>query len=195
MKTYIKEILDARGQLSKEIYKTFSKEICRKVNVLDEYKEAENLLIFYPYLGEVDVLMNAKQALKEGKKVFFPKVTGSTTMDFIKVDSLDEFEEGYRGIKEPRGNEIFDKYNICDKTIMILPGSVFDFLGNRSGYGKGYYDRYLEMCHKNITKVGVCFSLQMLDKIPDVKTTDIPMDYVINEKNIIRGVNENGNVK
>ena len=70
--------------------------------------------------------------------------------------------------------------------MMILPGSAFDKSGNRAGYGKGYYDRYLEDCHNNITKVGVCFSIQMLKQLPDVKSTDIPMDYVINEENTVR---------
>ena len=74
-----------------------------------------------------------------------------------------------------------DKEHIEGKTIMILPGSAFDQYGNRAGYGKGYYDRYLEKCFDKIVKVGVCFSLQMLEKLPDVKTTDIPMDFIINE--------------
>ena len=92
------------------------------------------------------------------------------------------FIEGYKGIKEPIGEGVFDKHNICEPTLMILPGSCFDLSGNRMGYGKGYYDRYLEECYDKICKIGVCFSLQLLDEIPDVKATDIPMDYIICEK-------------
>ena len=143
-------------------------------------------MIFYPYLGEVNVVPVALDALKNGKNVYFPKVTGSTTMDFIKVSKITDFQEGYKGIKEPVGNDLFDKNNILKKTLMILPGSSYDFFGNRTGYGKGYYDRYLENCHTKIIKVGVCFELQMLDEIQNVKLTDIPMDYVINENNIVR---------
>ncbi len=185
MKTYTKEILEKRKQLSAEKYNSFSKQICQSIEKLDEYQNAENILMFYPYLNEADVLPLLDNAFKEGKQIYFPKVLDAVSMEFIKINSLDEFEEGYKGIKEPKGNVIFDKQNIHSPTIMILPGSVFDTFGNRSGYGKGYYDRYLEACHMCITKVGVCFSLQMLPQIPDVKSWDIPMDYVINEDAVI----------
>ena len=189
MQEITKEILKKRNQLSKEEYETFSLQVCKKVISLEEYQDAQNLLIFYPYLGEVDVVSVALNAFETGKKVYFPKVTGSTTMDFIKVSKITDFQEGYKGIKEPMGNEIFENDNISQKTLMILPGSSYDYFGNRTGYGKGYYDRYLENCYTQITKVGVCFELQMLDEIQNVKSTDIPMDYVINENNIVRSKN------
>ena len=183
MKPYIKQIIDKRNQLSEKKRCVFSKKICEILENSDELKNAKNVLIFYPYLSEVNVLPIASKAISLGKNVYFPKVTGETTMDFILVKDINAFSSGYKGIKEPMGNELFEKHCISEKTIMILPGSVFDFSGNRCGYGKGYYDRYLEKCYENITKIGVCFYIQMLKKIPDVKITDIPMDYVINERN------------
>ncbi len=194
MKSYIKEILDKRNKIPKEQYISFSKKICERIFDLDEYKACENLLIFYPYSGEADILMVARKAIEQGKQVFFPKVTGDTTMDFIEIKDLKDFNNGYKGILEPIGNQLFDKQNIIGKTLMILPGSAFDEYGNRAGYGKGYYDRYLETCHTHIIKVGVCFYLQMLKQLPDVKMTDIPMDYVINEENTVRS-NKNGIIK
>ncbi len=186
MKAYIKEILHERNQIPENQYQAFSEKICESVLKLNEYQECDNLLIFYPYLGEVNVLNIAENAILRRKRVFFPKVTGDTTMDFIEVSALDDFDKGYKGILEPLGTALFDKQNILTKTVMILPGSAFDYNGNRAGYGKGYYDRYLEGCHTKITKVGVCFSLQMLKHLPDVKATDIPMDYVINEEMTVR---------
>lgn len=186
MKTYIKDILNKRKQLSKEVYVFLSENICHKIETLKEFQMAENVLFFYPYLGEVNILPLAKKTLETGKNVYFPKVISDTEMNFIKVRNLDDFNEGYKGIKEPKEGEIFDTEHILTKTVMILPGSAFDISGNRAGYGKGYYDRYLSDCYKNITKVGICFALQMLTEIPDVKLWDIPMDYVINEETIIR---------
>ena len=184
MKEYIKEILEKRKQLSTKDYKEFSNKICQSIITLEEYRAAKNILIFYPYLNEVNVLPIAKAALKDKKNVFFPRVSDSTSMDFIKVMTLDDFTEGYKKIKEPIGTEVFNKNNISEPSLMILPGSTFDFYGNRTGYGKGYYDRYLEQCYDKITKIGVCFSLQIIKQIPDVKVTDIPMDYVICEKEL-----------
>lgn len=196
MKTYIKEILAKRKKLPENEYSFYSDEIYKKIIGLKEFKETKKVLLFYPYLGEVNILPVAKQALKDGKEIYFPIVTGETDMEFVKVNDFNEFKEGYKGIKEPIGTVIFQKEEFEDKPVMILPGSVFDLWGNRCGYGKGYYDRYLSECYDNIVKIGVCFSLQMLDEIPDVKPTDIPMDYVINEERIIiRSVKIDGNVK
>ena len=186
MKTYIKEILAKRKQLPENDYFTYSNEICKKIVGLKEFKEAKKVLVFYPYLGEVNILPVVENALKDGKEMYFPKVTGETDMEFVKVNDLNEFEEGYKGIKEPVGTVFFQIEKSDEKSVMILPGSVFDIYGNRCGYGKGYYDRYLSDCFEDMVKIGVCFSLQMLDKIPDVKPTDIPMDYVISEEKIIR---------
>lgn len=186
MKTYIKEILNKRKNITNQEHTVFSEKICQKLMKLEEYQSSENILVFYPYLGEADILPFVLKAFEDKKKVYFPKVTGETTMEFIKVTSLDKFFEGYKGIKEPVGDIIFDRYSVKRKTCMLAPGSAFDKHGNRCGYGKGYYDRYLADCYQNITKIGICFSLQMMDKIPDVKETDIPMDYVINENETLR---------
>lgn len=187
MKTYIKEILDKREHLDNDNYAMFSEAICEKVKAFDEYKQAKTLLIFYPYNGEVNIIPLVQNAIAEGKNVYFPKVLGSTNMDFFKVSDMTEFTNGYKGIKEPIGKIIFDKNCIDDKTVMILPGSVFDLSKNRCGYGKGYYDRYLSDCYEKIVKIGVCFSLQMLDSLPteDIKVTDVRMDYVVNENEVI----------
>lgn len=186
MKIYIKEILEKRSALSKEDYEKFSVKIRENIENLKEYKEADSLLTFYPYHNEVDILPLILQAIASGKKVYFPKVTGETTMEFIRVHSLEDFSSGYKGIKEPSGNEVFSVKEENGKVCMIAPGSAFDKMGNRCGYGKGYYDRYLENCPKNMTIIGVCFFLQLLEIIPDIKPTDIPMDYVINENETIR---------
>ena len=184
MKTYIKEILAKRKALSKGEYNEFSDKICHKVLSLEEYVNADKNLFYYPYNNEADILPLVKKAFDDKKNVYFPFVTGDTTMKFVKVKSLDDFREGYKGIYEPVGEEVFD--NTSENACALIPGSSFDKQGNRTGYGKGYYDRYLDSCKGHICKVGICFFLQILEEIPDKKSTDIPMDYVINEKEIIR---------
>lgn len=185
MKTYIKEILQKRNQIMENDYKQYSKEICNNLCKIDAFINAETLLVFYPYLNEVDILPLVMKALNEGKKVYFPKVTSDTEMEFVLVSNMEQFSSGYKGINEPIGTEIFHKDSVENNICMLVPGSVFDENGNRCGYGKGYYDRYL-MNMEKITKIGVCFSMQIIKEIPEVKPTDIPMDYVVTEKRIIR---------
>ena len=61
-------------------------------------------------------------------------------------------------------------------------GVVFDRAGNRIGYGGGYYDSYLKQA--DCIKVGVAFDFQCVEQIvPEVH--DVPVDYIITEKEMI----------
>ena len=56
---------------------------------------------------------------------------------------------------------------------------------NRIGYGKGYYDRYLNkylrLNKKKILTVGVAFSFQKHHKLP-INKKDFKLDYILTEK-------------
>ena len=54
---------------------------------------------------------------------------------------------------------------------------------NRVGFGKGYYDRFLQ--GKEILKIGVTFSCQQAEKLT-AKATDVKMDRIITENGILK---------
>ena len=58
----------------------------------------------------------------------------------------------------------------------------FDKNKNRLGFGKGYYDKYLE--NTKIKRIGICFTEQLVDEIP-ITENDIKMDLIITDKEII----------
>tara|TARA_B100000963_G_C22629521_1_gene674144 strand:- start:2633 stop:3187 length:555 start_codon:yes stop_codon:yes gene_type:complete len=70
--------------------------------------------------------------------------------------------------------------------LVIVPLLAFDFLGNRIGYGKGFYDRYF---NKNNTceYVGFGFTFQYKNNIPrtrnDLKLNKIVTDRYIKDLN------------
>ena len=108
------------------------------------------------------------EALQKGKKVYLPKIVGPDHMAFFRIASLDELKDGYHGIKEPDGTSeeyIYDE-KTAKKTLLIMPGVGFDAYGNRLGYGKGFYDRFLqekkELWTRSIAIGHVC---QKVDKI------------------------------
>ena len=69
-----------------------------------------------------------------------------------------------------------------DIDLMIIPGVCFDREKNRLGFGKGYYDRYL---NNNVKKMAICFEKQVLDKeLLPVDRYDKKMDIIITDKNI-----------
>ena len=61
---------------------------------------------------------------------------------------------------------------------IIVPGIGFSPDGTRLGRGGGYYDRYLETTLEQTLKIGVAFSLQIIDEIPS-QTHDIPVNRLI----------------
>ena len=156
-------------------------EIKNKIIALDEYKKAKVVAIYNNFSTEVSTKDIINEALENQKIVCLPKIKNGE-MKFYKINSLEtDLIKNKFGIKEP----IENKENFIDKEmidIAIIPGLCFDTQNNRLGFGRGYYDKYLE--NTNIYKVGVGFNEQVLQKslIPVVET-DIKMDKIITDKN------------
>jgi 5-formyltetrahydrofolate cyclo-ligase len=67
--------------------------------------------------------------------------------------------------------------------ILLMPLAAFDKTGNRIGYGKGHYDRYLAQ-HSPL-KIGIAYSIQEFDKIePEVH--DMRLDYILTERGLMK---------
>mgnify|MGYP000689614216 CR=1 FL=1 len=64
-----------------------------------------------------------------------------------------------------------------DLDVIFIPLLQADTRGNRLGYGKGFYDRYLALCRPNVIKIGLNF-FEPIPSIPAEKT-DIPLNYLI----------------
>ena len=64
--------------------------------------------------------------------------------------------------------------------LMILPGAAFDRKGNRIGYGRGFYDRYLQHAPQ-CRRMGLAYFVQCVEEIP-AGPWDIPAEAVITEK-------------
>lgn len=90
------------------------------------------------------------------------------------------FETNKWGIKEPKKNVFLDPKGI---TAIIVPLLCFDNNGNRVGYGKGYYDRFIKKCSTHVTTIGVS-SFDPIEKIDLLETTDIPLDYVVTPQKV-----------
>jgi len=77
-----------------------------------------------------------------------------------------------------------DSKKIIDPTIIVVPLLTCDSLGNRLGYGKGFYDKYLKK-HKAF-KIGLCYD-QLFSTTPiPTEKHDQKLDVIITETKIIR---------
>lgn len=90
---------------------------------------------------EVDTRRLLEWCFENGKPVFAP-VSGDTELTFYQVRSSDELKPGRFGISEPVNRDIpaaADSNSLC-----VVPALCCDRKGSRLGYGRGYYDRFLE---------------------------------------------------
>ena len=138
------------------------------------YKDARVVAVYKSLQSEVDTTNLIKDCFEKGKIVLLPKVENDF-MNFYKVDENEILIKSKFGVKEPSG--IKEKlYNPELIELMIVPGVGFDKENNRIGFGKGYYDKYLE--NLNIKTIGICFKEQIVDKLPHDEF-DIRMDKII----------------
>ena len=146
-----------------------SKNITAKIRGNDIYKNAENVMLFYPTKYEISLL----DLLNDKKNFYLPKVYNDEILvcPYSKDDSL---EVSQFNIKEPCSNPV----NAELLELAIVPALVVDKKGYRLGYGGGFYDRFLS---KFPIKTIVPISHELIvEKLP-VEKFDIKIDVVITD--------------
>ena len=67
--------------------------------------------------------------------------------------------------------------------VVFVPLLAFDKKGNRVGYGKGFYDNFLNECKTDVIKIGLSF-FEAEEEIDDVSDSDIPLDFCVTPNEI-----------
>ena len=108
--------------------------------------------------------------------ICYPKTNlnnGSMQAIVCSADSI--FEANEFNIPEPLDNKVADPASL---DLVIIPMLAFDEKGNRVGYGKGFFDRYLKESRDDCIKVGFSY-FDALDSIDDANEFDVPLDFCI----------------
>lgn len=165
-----------RNNLSQEEVSTKSKKICSSLLKLLQSYDYENIFIYNSFKNEVST-KELIQNLYKKKNVFLPKVENDK-MIAIQLKENTILQKNSFGIEEPFGSPTDINNFIC-----IMPLLAVDEKGNRLGFGKGYYDKFLQ--DKQCIKIGLCYDFQIIKSIPCMEH-DIPLDLIISEKRIIK---------
>lgn len=156
--------------------------VFEKLTASSLYREARSLLTYVSTPIEVDTQMLIQKALSDGKQVGVPRcIDGTRDMLFYQITSFGQLEPGTFSVLEPKP-DLCRQWIFRPGTLCIVPGLAFDTLGYRLGYGKGYYDRFLNSAPE-MTKVGICYCACTLNQLNHGKF-DIPVDYLVTEKYI-----------
>ena len=97
----------------------------------------------------------------------------------VKEDTFFELNE--YDIEEPMNGKEISPEAIG---LLIVPLLAFDYMGNRVGYGKGYYDRFIAQCRSETIKVG--FSFFEPEVIDDVNEFDQMLNFCITPEQIFQ---------
>ena len=148
----------------------------------DLYKNADVILLYYSVGSEVATHKIFSTALDDKKRVAFPVCLDKEgVMEFYYVSDPADLEEAMYGIKAPKSACV--RFENCRNAICLVPGLAFDNKGYRIGYGKGYYDRFLEGFEG--ISVGLCFEAMLEDALPTDKF-DKAVNYLISDKKIYK---------
>ena len=166
--------LKNRKDLTEAERNEFNASIARKV--MDAVSSAKVIGCYVSFGQEADTHELIRHMLKEGKQVAVPK-TFPDRLEFHPIGSLEELKPGVWGIPEPDNDRIIRPSEI---DIMLVPLSSFDECCQRTGYGKGYYDRILPDCRLSI---GLAYECQKCDLI-ETDPWDQTLDRIITESRV-----------
>jgi len=101
-------------------------------------------------------------------------------MEHFIWDGEQELVTNRWGIQEPhQGKKVLAQ----QIDAVIVPLLIFDKEGNRVGYGKGFYDRFLSDCRSDCKKIGLSY-FDPIAEIKDINAYDVKLDLCITRSKI-----------
>ena len=109
-----------------------------------------------------------------------PHINSQQNLDAVVLLHETRLKENHWGIPEPVDGSSLDPKLI---DVVFVPLLVFDKMGHRVGYGKGFYDKFLKSCREDVIKIGLSY-FEAVEQISDVNPNDMVMDYCITPNKI-----------
>lgn len=173
-----------RQQLSPGQLETLSEQIVE--NALRNFQlEDKFVSLFLPIerQREVNTYLLWERAVGIGAKVAVPRTNfANLEMRHYLFESIDQLEMNEKGIPEPKKGKpvAADKFDF-----VFVPLLAIDSHGNRVGYGKGFYDRFLRKCNNQCMFIGLHY-FEPEGRIEDILPTDVKMHAVVTPAGVIR---------
>jgi 5-formyltetrahydrofolate cyclo-ligase len=138
--------------------------------------EFSNYHIFLPIINKKEINTEFILHILQGKdkSIMIPKVKNNRAMSHILLQDNTALKLSKYGVPEPiSGIEIL----LSKIDVVFVPLLAYDIKGNRLGYGKGFYDRFLEKCNAETIIIGLSL-FEPEQEIPS-ENSDIPLNFSI----------------
>jgi len=175
-----KLMLAERCQFEIEEVDKLSTSICEQYFAGFAPKQSQVIHVFLPIRKnrEINTWLIIQKLWRDfpACKVVVP-VTNFQTQELEHYQILPETEiaENHWGIPEPvNAQRVFE----TEIDTVLMPLLAFDVNGNRIGYGKGFYDQFLQHCRDSVLKIGLSLLPAVPHEIP-ADDWDVPLDYCL----------------
>jgi 5-formyltetrahydrofolate cyclo-ligase len=156
--------------------------VARHLAACPEYRLCARLVAYAALADELPLGPTVERAAAAGKRLLWPRVTGSGRMAFGAVDRIESLVEGRYGVREPPAS--VPPEALGPDVLVLVPGVAFDACGGRLGRGKGLWDRALAEAHGAVV-FGVGYELQVIERVPR-EAHDRLVDGLVTETGIRR---------
>ncbi len=170
------KIKDLRKEISSQDVEERSRLITERYfdEIFNEQVERVHCFLPIPGKGEVDTWLIINK-LWEKKVEVITSVSDFSTYEmknYILEPDVEIISNNW-GIPEP--HEAVSSFEVPDH--ILIPLLTFDKKGHRVGYGKGFYDRFLQR-FPSAEKIGLSL-FDGVDEIEDVNEHDQPLDVCL----------------
>ena len=173
-----REARKARRAISAIRRADMSLRVAEAVVALPEFLAAQSVMCYASLPEEVRTDPLISVILDSGRELYLPAIQRDMGLLALRCLPTTRLEPDTMGIRTPVDGEACDPSRL---DLVIAPGLAFDRQGNRLGFGKGYYDRFLAECRCPI--VALAFEIQLFDRV-EARPNDIPVDILVTEKQV-----------
>ena len=148
------------------------------------------VMSYMSYKNEFPTHELNKKILEAGYRLVLPFTDSDFNIIPCIVDSYDDLVISKLGIPEPVPAQCAVAA-LDDIDVILMPGVAFDTAGNRIGFGKGCYDRFIAAGEEYGTGAhspllaALAYDMQVISSVPS-EETDRPCDVMITESGIRR---------
>lgn len=179
-----KQYRQKRQQLTSETIDDLSLDIANQTLTLPIWdKKTYSIFLSIERQKEIntDFLLNILQG-KDKNVALSKSIFKTLEMQHFLLTDNTKIKISSFGIPEPiDGFEVYPP----QIDVVFVPLLAFDKSGNRVGYGKGFYDRFLSQCREDVLKIGMSFFEPEEEQISTTEN-DIALDYCVTPKQVYK---------
>ncbi len=151
----------------------------------EKFRRPLTVMSYMSFRNEFPTHSFNRRVLTEGMRLILPETDRDFRLHARLTENPDQLVRSSFGVLQPDPKRC-PEMTAEEPDVILLPGVAFDRQGNRIGFGKGCYDRFLAGRTRPVILIGAAYLFQISDSPLPAEPEDIPADFLITEKGIIR---------